>query len=286
MQAIYIFLAILLGLLLPQAERFVFLIRYFLMGMLFLSFLQVRFSRQVLSRDHLKIAVLNLLLPVMVYFLLLPLHPVVATAAFVIGVAPTAAVAPVIAGFLNARVDRVTASVLVTSPVVALVLPFLLPALLTLQAEISVREVLLPVLTVIFGPLLLAFALRRFWRAGAEQLKRLKPVGFYLFLGNVFLASAKAGHFVREDQTTSLLTFAAIAAATALLCLLQFKLGERIGDRSVALANSLSLGRKNTMFAIWVALTFTSPVVALGPMFYILLQNAYNSWQIYMSHES
>ena len=32
---------------------------------------------------------------------------------------------------------------------------------------------------------------------------------------------------------------------------------------------------------IWVALTFINPLVAMGPTFYILYHNLYNSWQIY-----
>ena len=131
MQGLYIFLAILFGLLVPQAERFVFLIRYFLMGMLLLSFLQVRFSREVLRWDHLRIIGLNIALPFLAFALLSPLEPTVALSIFIIGIAPTAAVAPVIAGLLQVRVDLVTASVLLTSPVIALVLPFLLPLVLS-----------------------------------------------------------------------------------------------------------------------------------------------------------
>ena len=35
------------------------------------------------------------------------------------------------------------------------------------------------------------------------------------------------------------------------------------------------------IFGIWLALTFLTPLVALGPIFYILFQNLYNSWQLY-----
>jgi BASS family bile acid:Na+ symporter len=31
---------------------------------------------------------------------------------------------------------------------------------------------------------------------------------------------------------------------------------------------------------VWIALAFINPVVALGPTFYIIYHNIYNSWQI------
>jgi len=32
---------------------------------------------------------------------------------------------------------------------------------------------------------------------------------------------------------------------------------------------------------IWIALIFINPLVAMGPMFYILYHHLYNSWLIY-----
>jgi hypothetical protein len=42
-----------------------------------------------------------------------------------------------------------------------------------------------------------------------------------------------------------------------------------------------ALGQKNNSFVIWIALTFSNPLVAMRPAFYILYHNIYNSWQIY-----
>ena len=55
-----------------------------------------------------------------------------------------------------------------------------------------------------------------------------------------------------------------------------------MGPKDKPLAGSLALGRKNTMFGLWIALTFVNPMVALGPISYIIMQNAYNSYQIMM----
>ena len=44
---------------------------------------------------------------------------------------------------------------------------------------------------------------------------------------------------------------------------------------------SQCLGQKNTTFTIYLALAYTSPVVALGPTFYVLWHNLWNSWQLH-----
>ncbi len=279
MQAWLILAAILAGLLAPQAHPFVFLVRYFLMGMLLLSFIQVRFRWRIFQRHLLWVLLLNVLTPLLAFALLSPVAPTVALALLVIGLAPTAAVAPVIAGFLQARVEVVTASVLVTNPLLALIIALVLPLVIPTSQPVGVAELLQAVSVVVLLPLAGALLIQRLWPAGALFLARLRPVAFYLFLGNVFLAAAKAGHFVRENQDL-LATLAWIGLGVAVFCVILFKLGEKLAPPGLSIEYSLALGRKNTMFAIWVALTFLQPVVAFGPMFYILAQNAYNSWQI------
>ena len=273
--------AIGIGLLIPAAEQLGFLIRYCLMAMLFFSFLEVRFSCQLLQRAHLVVVVLNLALPLLLFALLRPFNLHVALAVFAIAAAPTAAVAPVMAGYLKGDVSFVTAAVLITSPAVALVLPFLLPLVVGQQAEVEALTVAMPVISIIFLPLLASLALRWAWPAAATRIQRYSGYSFSLFLFNVFVAAASASHFARGEGSSALGLFFGIGLAVALLCLFQFRLGERIGRPGRMIDVGLSLGRKNTMFGIWLALTFISPVAALGPMYYILFQNLYNSWPMY-----
>jgi BASS family bile acid:Na+ symporter len=60
-----------------------------------------------------------------------------------------------------------------------------------------------------------------------------------------------------------------------------FTFGALLGGQHFRQESSQSLGQKNNSFVIWVALTFINPLVAMGPTFYILYHNLYNSWQIY-----
>lgn len=276
-----ILLAILLGIVFPLAHQLTFLIRYSLMIMLFFAFLNIRFDREVLQRDHFLVLAANIGLPLLLVNLLQPLGPTPALAVFVVAMAPTAAGAPVIAAFLRCRVDFVTTSVLLTSPTIALLLPLLLPLFIEVQVDISVAAILGPTAAIVFIPLLVSQGLRRALPHLAGRLNHFRGIAFYLFLANVHIASARATRFIGYESDTPWKTLLFLAVIIGLLCLLQFQLGERFAQPSLRQESSLALGRKNTMFALWVALTFIDPVVALGPIFYILWQNAYNSWQLY-----
>ncbi len=283
MQALYIFLAMVLGILIHQAHELTFLVRYFVMIMLFYAFLRVDFRRDILDRSHLAVVLANVVLPLAFFFLFLPLGESTALAAFIIAYAPTAAGAPVIAGFLRQEVPFVTASVLLTSPVVAVVLPLVLPLVARVEVVISTMDVLGPVMALVFIPLLVSQLIRRHRKQWVPFFFRAGNVAFYLFLTNVFLASAKASHYIRFESEAPWRTLVSMAGVIGLVCLLQFKFGEWvIGRRRLPMESGMALGRKNTMFALWVALTFLSPLIALGPIFYILFQNAYNSWQLFL----
>lgn len=282
MQALLIFVVVLLGIFLPYGAPYTWLIRPSLMLMLFFAFLGMEFYKGVFRRDHFIILIFNLLLPILFYFGIRPFSETAALAAFMVGVAPTAAGAPVFADFLRTRVESVTASVLLTSPIIALLLPLLLSGLVKIEADIHFLEVLLPICMIIFIPLAASLLVKFTMKRQVPLILKYKRVSFYLFLTNLYIAASKASVFIRQDETTSTTTIFSIAAAIAVLSILNFGIGQRIGHQQWALANSLSLGRKNTMFAIWVSLTFINPAVALGPMFYILAQNLYNGWQLYL----
>lgn len=280
-RSLSILISIAIGLLAPAAGQLSFLIRYCLMAMLFLSFLEIRFSGRLLRPVHLVVVVLNIALPLAVFAALRPLSADIALAAFAVAAMPTAAVAPAMAGFLHGNVPFVTAAVLLNNTVVALALPFTLPLVIGHQAEIEVLEVAIPAVSIVFLPLFASLALRWGWPAAAARVQRLSHISFAFFLFTIFVAAASASRFAREQGSGALGLFAAIGLVSALICLLHFRLGQWIGRRGLPVETGLSLGRKNTMFGIWLALTFISPVAAMGPMFYILFQNLYDSWQLY-----
>lgn len=252
------------------------------MVMLFFAFLQVRLSAKALHQQHLWILLINLVLPLCLFYLLEYIHPAIALAIFAIASTPTAAAAPVIASFLKKEISYITISVLITSPVIAIFLPFTLAAVLGDTSEsVNAWRIAGPIISLIFIPLGASLFLRWIWAKGAMKLQQYSGIAFYLFLINVFIAAAKASTFMTTQSEDAWGLIGGIAIATALLCLFQFRFGEWIGRRYLSIETGLALARKNTMFGIWLALTFISPIAALGPMFYILYQNLYNAWQLY-----
>jgi BASS family bile acid:Na+ symporter len=65
------------------------------------------------------------------------------------------------------------------------------------------------------------------------------------------------------------------------ICIANFGIGALLGGRRHWQEASQSLGQKNLSFVIWIALTFINPLVAMGPVFYILYHHLYNSWSLY-----
>lgn len=280
MQSLYIFLAIIFGILLPYGHEYTWLFRPNLMVMLFFSFLGVHFSKEMVRKDHLVILGINITLPLLLFSLFQFIDTNAALAVFAISIAPTAVASTVLADFFKRDVSYVTASVLITSPVIAIVLPLMLPFLIEVKGDVSVLDILYAILSLIFVPLILSILIKKILPRFTQQLLKVKRIGFLLFLVNVYIASANARHFLENNGEDNWSSVGIIALLVGLTCLLQFGIGGWLGRPQYTIEGGLSLGRKNTMFALWVCLTFISPLVALGPMFYIIFQNLYNTAQL------
>ena len=76
-----------------------------------------------------------------------------------------------------------------------------------------------------------------------------------------------------------------IGVMALLVCGFNFGLGYLLGGRTRAAECSQALGQKNTTLSIYLALTYASPIAALGPTFYVLWHNLWNAWQLYRVSE-
>jgi BASS family bile acid:Na+ symporter len=271
----------LFGWLMPQAHVFSYLIQYLLMVMLFFAFLDIELKPQGFQKSVLWVLLANLAVAFLGYALLSRFDLMLALAAFMTAIAPTAIAAPVIIGFIQGEVEFVVASVLLTNLASALVVPLALPSLLGKVIQISVWEVLQPVLVVTFVPLLLAQLVARLPEDAQRVIRKGKVTSFPIWLVNLFIISAKAADFLRNDNTNSMSALGIIALVSLVICIINFGVGALLGGRSHWQEASQALGQKNLSFVVWIALTFINPLVAMGPTFYILYHHLYNSWLIY-----
>ena len=251
------------------------------MVMLFFAFIGTSFDLKIFKPTHYKILAINILLPIGLYLLLKPFHPLLAELAFVLTIVPTAAAVPVIAEMMKADIGITTGSLLLTTPIIALLLPFLLSFMLGVGGDISAINLVLPILSVVFVPMVLSQSIRLALPKLGAQLTKWSFISFPLFLLNILIACGNASHFIQQNLAKVGGELFWIAGVAVLLCLLNFKVGRFIGRKENPLAYELALGRKNTMIGLWLALTYFSPLVALGPICYIICHNTYNSYQMW-----
>jgi len=270
-----------LGAFLPQFHIFSFLIQYFLMIMLFFTFLDIEFKPQSFQVSVLWVLFANVAVAFISYIVLVSFDITFALAAFMTAIAPTAIAAPVIIGFIHREIDYVVTAVLLTNISSAVIISLALPSLLGGNVRISIWEVLQPVLIVMLVPLILARLISGLPTKSQEFIYKGKSLSFPIWLVNLFIISANASNFLHNQNSNSAFTLLTIALISLLICIVNFGVGALLGGRLHWQEASQSLGQKNLSFVIWIALTFINPLVAMGPTFYILYHHMYNSWSIY-----
>lgn len=198
---------------------------------------------------------------------------------------PTATAAAVITARLGGNSATLISYTMQINIAVALVAPPLLAFSHPLEG-VSLASSFLLILGKVFPlllcPLLCAELLRRFLpRLHKAIVTKWRNLPFYLWLVALSLAIAMTSRAIAHSHL-SLLVMAGIAAVSLLCCLLQFAFGRYVGVRNgEAIAGGQALGQKNTVFAIWFAYTFLTPVTAIAGGFYSVWHNLVNTWQLY-----
>ena len=252
------------------------------MAMLFLVFLQSRLNRSTLHPRHLTLVLANVALGFVGWGAGWVIGGRdIALAAFFCGITPTATAAPVIISFLRGRVDFVVAAFLLTNVTIAALLPVLLPIVIGRATPEAFVHVLGSVGLVVFVPMVLAWVVRSLYPRASEWPPRLRNVSFGMWVTAMFLITSNASDFLRQQADAPRSVLLQIAAASLLVCAASFAVGRVIGGRDFPREASQALGQKNTALTIYLALTYASPVVALGPACYVIWHNLWNSWQLH-----
>ena len=272
-----------LGMFVPQAARFGFLVDPLLMAMLFMIYLQLNVRELKPRAAHWTILGVNIAIGVAAYFAFrLTGNRDLALAAFFVGITPTATAAPVIMNLLRGHVGFVVSGFVLTNVGVSLALVPLIPAVTGQLDLYFMLRVLKSLLVIMALPLVLALALRRAVPSAETWPKRFKMLSLSMWSVMLFIISARASAFLRANRDVSPWTVVGIAGIAAMLCAVNFTLGHFIVPRRLRREGSQTLGQKNTMLTLSLALSFASPLVALGPTFYVICHNFWNSCQLFM----
>ncbi len=280
MKSFFLVFAIVLGILIPQAYIFSPLIQYFLMLMLFIAFLDITLTYKMFSKNIVLILLTNIALGFIWFDIIFPLNHTLGIIAFMTAITPTAIAAPAVIHLLKGKVVYATAAVLLTNIIIAVCLPFFINLLKIPTLESSPIVALENISFVIFLPLISAQIVRKLLPGMKSTITKYKMVAFYIWVINIFLALAKSSHFIRNHTEISFINLLVMGGIILLICIVNFSLGKQIGGRTFGLEASQSLGQKNTMFTVWYALTFLTPIIALGPVFYLVYHNMYNAYQM------
>ena len=280
-------LAMLCGLLFhPWLEAVAWVVPYLIFTMLTITFCRVRPRQFELSTMLWIMLAIQLAGSAVVFLVLRPFSLDVAQAIFICVLCPTATAAPVVTGMLGGSVPRVAAYSVLCNLAVALLAPLLFVWVGEGAAAMSFadefKSVALQVAPLIVLPLALAFGLYFFAPKVHSAIGSVQGVSFYLWAVSLVVVVGRAVAFILAEPAAAIPEMIVIALGAGVVCVLQFAAGRRIGRRyGDAVSGAHGLGQKNTVLAIWMALTYLNPIASIGPAAYIVWQNSINSAQLY-----
>ena len=260
-------------------------------AMLFVTFCKVKIRELKPSRWHLWLLAFQLLsfIAISLTIAFVPQMPetvrVLLEAAMMCLLCPTATAAAVITAKLGGNSASLISYTMQINIAVALVAPLFLSFSHPVEGVSMASSFLLilgKVFPLLLCPLLCAEAVRCFLpRLHSLLVTKGRNLPFYLWLVALSLAIAMTTRAIAHSNL-SIWVMAGIALVSLVCCVVQFAFGRYIGRRNgEVIAGGQSLGQKNTVFAIWFAYTFLTPVTAIAGGFYSLWHNLVNTWQLY-----
>lgn len=283
MKPLLIIAAFIIGGVFPQLGELRWLIRYLLMLMLYLVFLQLDVRQISVRRSHFLLLGFEIVFAVGCYWFFNALGcKALAEAAFFTAVTPTATAAPVIIRFLGGNANYVVTAFVVTNFGITAVLMWLLPWLICGKSDLQMfLHTACNLLVLVAVPALLAALTRKVWAASVQLPGKLTKFSFLMWVVLLCIISGASSEFIRNNHDISPGVLLATAVVSLIICAVNFFVGGCI-DRKFKSEASQSCGQKNTSFTIVLATTFVSPLAAMGPTFYVLWHNLWNAAQLFL----
>ena len=262
-----------------------FLSPYLIFMMLFITYCKLKIKDIKPGKEHLLLITVQLALAFCIYFILSPLNHTVGEGVFICIFIPTATAAPVITAMLGGSISFVATYSLLCNAFVAVAGPFILaaigdhPEITFVESTMIISSKVFPL---ILGPLAIAMLLRYVFPKIHSKIESHQSISFYLWAVSLFIIVGSCVSFTINTWDNNLLcTVISLVVGALVVCLLQFKVGRTIGKRfGDAVSGGQSLGQKNTVLAVWIAMAYMNPIASIAPAAYIAWQNIVNSWQL------
>ena len=272
LRAILMPIAILAGILIPQAHFLAPLLPFTIGIMMFLTFVTKippqthGYTFKIETRAFVASLVIIAALWGIVELFHLPREVLLGGA--IIALCPPANAAPAMAKMLGGSASLALKIFLSGNLIACFSIPIVFGYLTgteTNLSEIAMRifNTIQPIISI---PLAFAFGLRNFYPELADRAAKFQ----------VFIILSKASFDIREMGFADLWNSGKLplmAAVSLVLCILQFWLGWICERGRRPIEGSQSMGQKNTTLVIWVSSLYAGPVVALAPTCYVVWQN-------------
>lgn len=258
--------------------------------MLLLTFSKLEKLSLQIGKLHIKLLTVQLILSILVYAIGSIIHQTLAMGLLICVLVPTATSASVITNLLKVDIKFITSYLLFSNVVTAFIIPIFLAYAGTNSNEnifFSMYVLAKKVLPTILLPILIVFILKRYLPTMHQRLQHVSGITFYLWSFALTLVIGKTIHIFVTQETSSYSTEIRLALGSLGICIIQFGLGRVIGKKhGERIASGQALGQKNTIFAIWLAQTYLSPLVSIAPAAYVFWQNTINSYQIWKARRN
>ena len=214
-------------------------------------------------------------------------------------ITPTATAAAVVTRKLGGDVPGLTTYIVLINLLVAALVPLILPLVrptTDLDFWESFSLIMSKVFPLLITPCLCAWLVRYLAPTLHVRLLKHPDLPFYIWAVALTLAIAVTTRsIVHTNLSAGLLLL--MSLVSLICCAFQFAAGryigghykprqQRIDSREVRKVTAgQAMGQKNTIFLIWMALTFMTPETAIVGGLYSVWHNLYNSWQLYRAEK-
>ena len=257
-------------------------------AMLFVTFCKIKPTDLKPCRWHamrlvVQVGAFALFAAVLILFPDIPCRLIVESA-MICFICPTACAAAVVCAKLGGNAAHLITYILLINLAAALFIPLIVPLVNPQEGQTFLTTSVLiirQVFPTLICPLLLAWGIRYTMPRLAQRLQNTGDTAFYLWTVALTMAIAVTTRSIMHSDV-GIPVLVGIALVTLVSCWAQFTIGRHIGKPSGDhIAAGQGIGQKNTVFAIWMAYTFLTPVTAIAGGFYSVWHNIFNSYQLY-----
>jgi BASS family bile acid:Na+ symporter len=263
--------------------QFGFILPYNLFIMLFISFSKISVRELRPKKVHFLLLGFVIALSLAGYWAVSRFDAVLAESILVVTICPTATAAIVVVNKLGGNGPNVIVYTIISNIAVSMIIPLLFP-LIHPQDGLTFAEgvwtILQKVFLMLVLPMITSEVVKHFLPKVNGVLVKYNSASFYLWACSIVILMANMTNSIIDNPQNYHIDIL-MALASLVICIVLYVVGKKIGTRfDDRVSCGQAIGQKNTIFAIWVAQTYLTPLSSVGCSFYILWQNLFNSWQL------